>query len=275
MKRPDITTILGLLIGAGLVFTGIFLRGDVGQFWDSAGLMITLGGSFGALLVFFRPEDIKMVIKVTRQAFVRTDEDVATLNERFVELAQKARKEGLLVLEDELDEIEDPFMRNGLRMVIDGFEPDAIRHILNTELESLESRHQLGQNLFKTWGTLSPAFGMIGTLIGLISMLAHLDDPDAIGPGMAVALITTFYGILFANLIFNPIAGKLAVYSEQELQKKQAVIEALLALQSGINPRLLKEQLKAYLSPAERERVENEERRAREGGGEGDVTLDV
>ncbi len=274
MKRPDITTILGILIGCGTVLTGIILRGDIGQFLDWAGLMITLGGSFGALLIFFRSEDIKMVIQITKQAFVRKDEDVATLNERFVYLAQKARKEGLLVLEDELEEIEDPFMRNGLRMVIDGFEPDAIRHILNTELEALETRHQLGQNLYKTWGTLSPAFGMIGTLIGLIVMLADLDDPDAIGPGMAVALITTFYGIMFANLLFNPIAGKLAVYSEQEMQRKEAVIEALLALQSGINPRLLKEQLKAYLSPAERERLEEEERRSREEKAEG-ATMDV
>ena len=264
-------TILGIIVGGGFVIFGMILRGDLASFWDPAGLMITLGGSFGALMVYFRSEDIKMVFQITRQAFFRSDEEVKELNERFIYLAQKARREGLLVLEDELEEIDDSFLRNGLQMVIDGFEPDSIRQILNTELESLEARHQTGQNLYRTWGTFSPAFGMMGTLIGLVMMLVDLDDPDAIGPGMALALLTTFYGLLLANLIFQPIAGKLSIYSEQEVQRKQAIIEALLALQSGINPRLLKEQLKAYLSPGERAIVEAEEQK----GKDEDVMLDA
>ncbi len=271
MRRIDSMTLLGIVAGGGLVMWGIALRGETGAFWDPTGLMITLGGSFGALMVYFRTEDVKTVFQVTRQAFVRSDEDVTALNDKFVYLAQRARREGLLVLEDELEEIDDTFFRNGLQMVIDGFEPDAIRHILNTELESLEARHRLGQNLYRTWGLLTPAFGMIGTLIGLVVMLAHLDDPAMIGPGMSVALLTTFYGILLANLVFNPIAGKLSLYSEQEIQRKQAVVEALLALQSGINPRLLQEQLKAYLSPVEKAAVEREEKKAREE----EVSLDV
>jgi len=138
-------------------------------------------------------------------------------------------------------------------MVIDGFEPDSIRDIMETEIHTLIQRHQLGQNLYRSWGALTPAFGMIGTLIGLVQMLSALDDPDAIGAGMAVALLTTFYGALAANLIFNPIAGKLAIRSEAEVSRKEAIIDAVLALQAGVNPRILQEKLKAYLPPQERE----------------------
>jgi len=127
---------------------------------------------------------------------------------------------------------------------------------METEIHTLAQRHQLGQNLYRTWGALTPAFGMIGTLIGLVQMLSALDDPEAIGPGMAVALLTTFYGVLAANLLFNPIAGKLAIRSEQEISRKEAIIDAVLALQAGVNPRILQEKLKAYLSPQERDLLE-------------------
>ena len=177
---------------------------------------------------------------------------MTSLSRLFVRLAQRARREGLLALEDELEEIDDPFLRNGLQMVIDGFEPDSIRDIME-QIHTLIQRHQLGQNLYRSWGALTPAFGMIGTLIGLVQMLSALDDPDAIGAGMAVALLTTFYGALAANLIFNPIAGKLAIRSDAEVSRKEAIIDAVLALQAGVNPRILQEKLKAYLPPQERE----------------------
>ncbi len=257
MKKFDIMTVVGALLGFGLVVSGIMIQdGDLNAFWNPAGLMITIGGSVGALMVNFRIDEMKTVFQVTKKVFLQKDESILDLHARFLNLAQKARREGLLVLEDELDEIEDPFFRNGLQMVIDGFEPDSIRNILNAELSSLENRHDLGQNLFRTWGALSPSFGMIGTLIGLVMMLSELDDPSAIGPGMAVALLTTFYGVLLANLIFNPIAGKLAIYSDEEVRMKEIIIEALLALQSGINPRLLQEQIKSYFSPQEKRMLE-------------------
>jgi len=170
----------------------------------------------------------------------------------------------LLVLEDELPEIEDPFFRNGLQMVIDGFEPEAIQNILLSELEALEDRHELGQSLYRTWGSLAPSFGMIGTLIGLVMMLGKLEDPSAIGPGMAVALLTTFYGVILANLVFLPLAGKLSIYSKQEISRKEIIIKALLALQSGVNPRLMQEYLKAYVSPAERKLLEQDRQRLEE-----------
>lgn len=257
MNRIDLTTIIGLVIGTTLVTVSIIFEGDLAAFWNPSGLMITVGGSFGALLVSFRADEIKTVAQVTKKVFIRQDSSILDLHTRFVDLAQKARREGLLVLEDELDEIEDDFLRNGLQMVIDGFEPDNIRNILNAELSSLESRHDLGQNLYRSWGALSPAFGMIGTLIGLVLMLAKLDDPSAIGPGMAVALLTTLYGSLLANLVFLPMAGKLSIYSEEEIRLKEIIIEALLALQSGINPRLLQEQIKSYFSPKEKKLLED------------------
>ncbi len=256
MKKFDLMSVIGILVGATLVTTSIVFEGDLRAFWNPSGLMITIGGSFGALMVSFRMDEIKTVIQVTKKVFVRQDESLIDLHARFVELAQKARREGLLVLEDELDQIDDPFMRNGLQMVIDGFEPDNIRNILNAELSSLENRHELGQSLYRTWGSLAPSFGMIGTLIGLVMMLSRLDDPSAIGPGMAVALLTTLYGSLLANLVFLPMAGKLAIYSTEEIRMKEIIIEALLALQSGINPRLLQEQIRSYFSPAEKTMLE-------------------
>ena len=253
MKKIDFLTISGIVFGLGLVLWGILMGSPLSAFVDLPGVMITMGGSFGALLVNFQMEQVRQVIKVTMQVFFDKKEDVTSLSRLFVRLAQKARREGLLALEDELEEIDDPFLRNGLQMVIDGFEPDSIRDIMETEIHTLIQRHQLGQNLYRSWGALTPAFGMIGTLIGLVQMLSALDDPDAIGAGMAVALLTTFYGALAANLIFNPIAGKLAIRSDAEVSRKEAIIDAVLALQAGVNPRILQEKLKAYLPPQERE----------------------
>lgn len=258
MKRFDILTIAGVVFGLGLVLWGILMESELSAFINLPGIMITLGGSFGAMLINFEMGQVRQVIKITMQVLFDKEQNVSSLGPLFVKLAQKARREGLLALEDDLEEIEDPFLRNGLQMVIDGFEPDSIRDIMDTEIQTLIQRHQMGQNLYRTWGTLTPAFGMIGTLIGLVQMLSALDNPDAIGPGMAVALLTTFYGVLLAYLIFNPVAGKLAIRSEMEVSRKVAIIDAVLALQAGVNPRILQEKLKAYLSPQERELLQEE-----------------
>ncbi len=275
MKKFDLLSIIGIVLGGTLVVLSIIFEGDLRAFWNPAGLMITVGGSTGALLVSFRLDEIKTVLQVTKKAFVRKDESILDLHARFVDLAQKARREGLLVLEDELEEIDDEFLRNGLQMVIDGFEPDNIRNILNAELSSLEGRHELGQGLFRTWGGLTPAFGMIGTLIGLVLMLADLDDPSAIGPGMAVALLTTLYGSLIANLILLPLANKLTIYSNDEIRLKEIIVEALLALQSGINPRLLQEQIKSYFSPLEKKKLEDANKRPEDDDDVEDVLVNV
>ncbi len=259
MKRFDVLTVLGLAFGLGLVIWSILLDGKLEAFINIPGIMITMGGATGALLVNFQLEHIRQVGKITIQAFFIKKEEIVSLVLYFVQLAQKARREGLLALEDDLEEIEEPFLRNGLQMVIDGFEPESIREIMETELGTLIGRHQLGQDLYRTWGNLTPAFGMIGTLIGLVQMLSALDNPDAIGPGMAVALLTTFYGVLAANLIFNPIAGKLALRTAAEVSRKEAIIDAVLALQAGVNPRIIQEKMKAYLSPQEQSLLQKEQ----------------
>jgi chemotaxis protein MotA len=172
--------------------------------------------------------------------------------QRLVYFTEKARREGILALEDEVETLDDEFFKKGLQLVVDGSDPELVRNILETELAFVEERHKSGQGIFITMATLAPAFGMIGTLIGLINMLKHLDDPAVIGPNMAVALITTFYGALFANLICIPIASKLNIRSGQEVLLKELVIEGVLSLQAGENPRLVEEKLKAFLPPKAR-----------------------
>lgn len=251
MKRLDHLTVVGLIVGLGLVLWAIILDGKLDAFVNVPGLMITIGGSLGALLVNYQLEQVREVGKVIVQAFFTRKKEIVPLLHFFAELAKKARREGLLSLEDDLEEIDEPFLRDGLQMVIDGFEPESIRDIMETGLQTLAERHRMGQSLLLTWGSLAPAFGMIGTLIGLVQMLSSLDDPEAIGPGMAVALLTTFYGVLAANLVFNPIAGKLAICTAAEISRKEAIVDAVLALQAGVNPRILQEKLKAYLPPQE------------------------
>lgn len=259
MKRMDVLTVAGIFLGLALVFGAIAAKGEggIGVFWDFSSLLITVGGSFSALLIRFQLDQVKMVFQITKNAFFTEVDSIADVIRLFVRLGHKARREGLLALEDDIEQIEDPFTRTGLQMVVDGLDQEIIKDIMYIQLESLESRHRLGQEMFKFWGALAPAFGMIGTLIGLVFMLVNLDDVEAIGPGMAVALLTTFYGALLANLIFIPIAGKLEMRSQAEVAVKEAIIEGVLSIQAGTNPRMLQEKLKAFVSPKEQEALES------------------
>lgn len=266
-QRMDFMTILGIGLGLSLVLGSIAMSGSVLVFWSISSLMITVGGSFAALLINFQMPQISMVLRITRNAFFNEMQDIGELIQLFVRLGQKARREGLLALEDDLNDFEDTFMVSGLQMVIDGLEPDMIRDIMDTEINSTVARHKLGQDVFRAWGALAPAFGMIGTLIGLIQMLTNLNDPSKIGPGMAVALLTTFYGALLANLIFIPIAGKLSITSDAEIAIKEAILEGVLAIQAGTNPRILQEKMKAFASPRQRE-VLDQRSQSQEAGSE-------
>ena len=256
MKKMDFLTVFGIISGLVLVIFAILSKGALGIFFDPASLMITVGGSFSALLIRFQLDQIKLVVGVTKNAFFTDVSSVSDIINDFVQLGQKARREGLLSLEPDIEEIEDAFTQKGLQMVVDGIAPDVIKDIMYISLDALEKRHKLGRDLFKFWGAMAPSFGMIGTLIGLILMLVSLDDPAAIGPGMAVALLTTFYGALLANLVFIPIAGKLEMRSEAEVAAKEAVIEGVLSIQAGINPRIMQEKLKAFISPKDKDMME-------------------
>jgi chemotaxis protein MotA len=176
----------------------------------------------------------------------------------IVTFSEKARREGLLALEDDLDELDDEFLRKGIQLVVDGTDPEIIRNIMETELNHMESRHATGIKVFEDWGIFAPAFGMIGTLIGLILMLANIEDKSAIGPGMSTALITTLYGAILANLVFIPVANKLTTVNNQEILIREIMIEGTLSIQSGDNPRIVKEKLVSFLPPEVRAQVEEE-----------------
>ena len=211
--------------------------------------MIVIGGTLSATFINFRIKDVLGVIKVVKNAFHNQAPEYRRIVENIVNLSITARKEGILAIENATEELDDEFMKRGLLLAVDGLEPEMIRNIMESEVASLEDRHTKGQSIMKSMGTYAPAFGMIGTLIGLIKMLQTLDDPSQIGAGMAVALVTTFYGALMANLIFLPIAGKLETLSESEVSQREMIIEGILSIQGGENPRVIEEKLKAYIPP--------------------------
>ena len=258
MKR-NFSSFIAMVVGMVLVFWSISISdGNVMGFVDLPSFIITLVGSSCALTVSYPLKDLLKIPSILKNVFITPTEERGVIIDSFIDLSKKARKDGLLSLEDELVEYEDHFLKKGLQLVIDGMEPETLQEILELEMENIQRRHKIGQDIFTTWGELATAFGMLGTLIGLIIMLADLDDPSAIGSGMATALITTFYGSLFANLIFIPIASNLKSKTEKEMTTKEMMIEGLLALQSGINPRVIEQRLFSYLSPQEKEvRLEN------------------
>ena len=246
----DIATILG--IGVGLLMIAIVsLVGTGGStFIHFPSMMIVMGGTMAATFVNFPMGDVVKVMKVVQKAFFGKEPNPEGLIDKLVELAEKARREGILAIERHIDELDDEFMRNGIQLAVDGSEPEVMRNIMENELNNQQSRHKLGQSIFTVMGTYAPAFGMIGTLIGLIKMLNTLEDPTQIGAGMAVALVTTFYGAVLANLIFLPIAGKLKTRSEKEVLERELIIEGILAIQSGDNPRIIRGKLLTFLAPS-------------------------
>lgn len=256
MKKSDFSTAIGLILGTVAVLIGMLLGGSLLIFWDVPSLFITLFGSFFALIISFPFEAIKRLPVVLKNAFIDKHIPADELVTIFVELSRKARRNGLLSLEDEVAKIEDPFLKQGIQMVVDGLEPETIKDILELEIGEMEKRHQSGPAVLKAWASLAPAFGMIGTLIGLIQMLSQLQDQSKLGPAMAVSLITSFYGAVLANLIFTPLATKLEHKSEVEINRREMMLEGILTIQSGVNPRILEDKLKTYLSPAERARYQ-------------------
>lgn len=252
MKKSDLMTIVGIVAGILLVLWGMMGDAGFGIFWDAQSLAITVGGSFSALLMTFSLDDIKGIGKLFAQTFKESKESKVDLVLRFSSLSKKARKEGLLSLEDEINSIEDNFLKKGLQMVVDGIEPETIKEIMELEIGEMENRHEKGVNIFQQWAAYAPAFGMIGTLIGLVKMLANLSDAANIASGMAVALITTFYGSVLANMAFIPLANNLAGKSAIEASFREMMIEGVLAIQSGVNPRIIEEKLNTYLTPKER-----------------------
>ncbi|NOZ08260.1 MAG: motility protein A [FCB group bacterium] len=245
----DLATIAGIISGITLIGYTIISGGNLDIFIHVPSMMIVFGGAMAATLVNFQLSEIIGVIGVVRKAFKGEDFHEIKLIEMLVNLAKKARREGILAIDQVLPTVKDRFMRTGLEMAVDGTEPETIRSVMETELTYLSERHKNGQKIFTSLGTYAPAFGMIGTLIGLISMLKSLDNPSNIGEGMAVALITTFYGSLVANLVFLPIAGKLKNRSDQEIIMKEMILEGVLAIQYGEHPNNIRRKLLNFVPP--------------------------
>lgn len=255
----DLATIIGVISGIVLIVVSIEISGDLINFWSFSGILIVLGGTIAATLINFPLNKVIGTFKVARIAFQnQTLEPDKTIN-ILVNFAEKARREGLLALEADAEELDEPFLKKGIQLIVDGTDPELVRNILETELTFMEDRHKQSANIFEAMGASAPAFGMLGTLIGLIIMLGHLDDPSMIGPGMAVALVTTFYGSILANLIFLPIAGKLKVRSNEEALNKILMLEGILSIQAGENPRIVAEKMKSFLEPSLREKIEKKD----------------
>lgn len=259
----DIATVVGLISAVTLVFLAV--GSNLPIFIDIPSVLLVIGGTAAVTLVANPLSDVVSAIGVYMKS-IRSPQILPTeLIERIVGFAETARREGILALEQAVEEVEDPFLSQGVRLAVDGTEPDLIMDILETELQFMEERHKAGQAIFSRMGDAGPAFGMIGTLIGLVIMLKNMDDPSQIGPGMAVAILTTLYGALIAQIFCVPIVAKLQTYSQREILIKRMIIEGIMAIQQGDNPRIVEHKLSVFLSPGMRPSSEA----ARGGGGGG------
>lgn len=256
----DIATVIGLISGIALVLGSIIMGGSAGTFVNVPSILVVVGGSIATCFIRFSMNDVINTLSVAMKAFLVKMQSPEEIIEQMVGYAKTAKKEGLIALEKEKPS--DKFSAKALRYLADGFDEGLIRDILNKEIQLMVQRHTVGQNVFKALGGAAPAFGMIGTLIGLVQMLSNMSDPSSIGPSMAVALLTTLYGAMIANICCLPIADKLALRCEQEQANKNMILEAAVAISQGTSPMVLEEALKVYLTPKQREKTgsNNEEK---------------
>lgn len=250
---------IGMLLGVVMVVFGI-VTGDGGfsllpNFVDLPSVIITIGGSLAGVIACNKLPFMATGFKGIALSMKEPGYDPAAMITNIINLSNVARKEGLLALEEAASDIEDAFLKKGIMLVVDGTDPELVRGILETDLSCTEDRHKQVIGFWEKWAELGPAWGMIGTLIGLINMLKLLDDPSSIGPNMAVALITTMYGSLLANWISIPIATKLRANNRKEIAVKEIVCEGILSIQAGENPRVIEEKLKSFLAPADRNKL--------------------
>lgn len=251
----DLASILGLVLCLGMCLFGVIDNAGIQNFdryLDFPSALITFGGAFFAVMTSKTLKGYANGLKSFGLIFKSPVNDVKGMIDKIIELANVARKEGLLSLEEAAGDLDDEFMKKGILLIVDGTDPDLVRAIMETELVSIEERHKSNIAFWDDLGAMGPAWGMIGTLIGLVNMLYEMDDPSSIGPSMAVALVTTLYGSMLANWICTPVSGKLKLNNANEITMKEIAIEGLLSIQAGENPRIIEEKLKSFLAPAER-----------------------
>lgn len=254
----DLASLLGLAVALVLVIFGITYSktgidfGVIVNFLDVPSALITFGGAFCAVLAMNTVKSFVSGLKSFSMIFKTSSLNSVEIISKIIDLSNVARKEGLLSLEEAASDINDDFLKKGILLIVDGTDPDLVRAIMETELESVEARHKANIKFWQDLGGAGPAWGMIGTLIGLVNMLQNLSDASAIGPAMAVALLTTLYGSMLANWICSPVGTKLAANSDAESMIKTIMIEGLLSIQAGENPRVIEEKLKSFIAPKDR-----------------------
>ena len=251
----DIATIIGVVLGFLVVVSAIVVGGGWQSFVHIPSLAITIGGMLCATLIHFSLPQFLGIFAVVKKTIVTKIPSSSELVQNMVNFAAINRRDGALALEQEIPKINDLFFVKGLQMLVDGHDPDAIRDLMSLEIDNLRDRHSTGKKILEFMGAAAPAFGMVGTLIGLVQMLKNLSSPDQIGAGMAVALLTTFYGAFSANLIFIPLAGKLGIYSKAETTAMEMIVEGVCAIAQGDNPTTIREKMHAFISQSRREEV--------------------
>lgn len=258
----DIASLVGLILGAVMVVFGILSSGGniVDDFMDFPSVIITIGGSLAGTLASHKLADFINGLKSIGLAMKEPSVgDASEVISNIINLSNISRKEGLLALEEATHDMDDEFLKKGINLVVDGADPDLVRGILETDLINLEARHKKAIGFWEKWAELGPAWGMIGTLIGLVNMLKNLTDSSTIGPNMAVALLTTLYGSLIANWLAGPTAAKLKVNNDMEIMMREITVEGLLSIQAGENPRVIEEKLKSFLAPSDRDNAGSED----------------
>ncbi len=249
----EITTIAGILIALVSLVTAFLLEGGhILALISPTAAMIVFGGTIGATVVCFSLSELMAVPKLLRVIVIQRLTDEIALIEQIVGLADKVRREGLLYLENQLPSIDDSFMRKGIQLVVDGTDPELVRQIMETEMYAIQERHHSGASIFETAGGFAPTMGIIGTVMGLIHVLSNLENPETLGPSIALAFIATLYGVGSANVLWLPIAEKLKNLSKKEVMLREMMLEGIMSIQAGYNPLLIRERLTAFLKPKSR-----------------------
>ncbi|HEX7898204.1 MAG TPA: MotA/TolQ/ExbB proton channel family protein [Planctomycetota bacterium] len=253
----DVASIIGIAVGMGCILVSIVITpgARVGMFVDYPSMFIVGGGTFAAMLMSFPFRDLATLGRVMKAAFFQKLPPESKLIADFRRYADIARRDGILALEKVTGEIRDPFLLSGMQAAIDGMDPEMIQNLMRSEMDYMAARHERGVQILKKIGAYGPAFGMVGTLIGLVIMLANLKDPEAIGPSMAVAIITTFYGAMVAYMFALPLADKLTFRNSEEMFVRELMARGLASIQSGDSPRVVEQKLKVLLPPRLRERL--------------------
>lgn len=254
----DIATIIGIFGALGLIVWAILMGGSLILFVNVPSMIMVFGGTVMAILTNYPLTRVIGMIGIIKKTVLTEANAPEEVIQRIVKYAEQARKEGMLALEEHSENEENDFLRKGLRLAVDGTDPSLLQRILETDIEQQQKRHLEGKKILDAGGVYAPAFGMIGTLVGLVNMLANMEDPSSIGTGMAVALLTTFYGAVMANAFFIPMAGKLQTRSGEEILVREMIIEGVMGIQSGDSPRIVEEKLKSFLTPSAQRAMEKD-----------------